>query len=357
MNERDIKEFEMKRMKGIRKFLFGILLLVLSLIYYIFVPIVFPNLFDKEKIDFIIYIYVALPWIFIFGPGMSYSIYSKDFEHEFKKRFISHIANDIIQNIIQNDGKITWVSDIYSLDEDKEYDDSDTKKKLREYRKKKNIENADDEDKKDDFFDFNLKTIKKEGDLNFSKVFKGFSSFDFKGFWDNVSILLEDFFCGTYKGADFISVEAKISSDIGRNSYKVFDGIIIEIKTDNDFPPTLVKRKLMSYPNVPSGYKKINIKENFFSSKCRVYVRNNEHLPNLPAQFYNYISLLKKDIVFGFSGNRAIIMIPTTKDMFKLGSIFKRIDDEKQYMKFRSEFIFMLNLIENLSNIINGENI
>lgn len=314
------------KIKGILMFVFGIFLSCITVWFLFYGPDIFPDLFEGRKYDTgstilsIMIIFLIFIWIY-------FSIFVKNFENKIKKKF----APKIMRNLVKDDGDINWISNIIHLGEQ--------------------YNNRTDSD------DIDYRRIKRCGILDFFQVFKGFCSFKFKDLKKDNSINLDDFFYGTYKGAEFVSVEAEISTKKGKYYWTTFKGLIIEIKTNRNFSPMLIKSNSQPYLKTSPEYKKIYINNKNFSSKYSIYTKEGTEIPQFSTSFYSFINDLWKMFSFGFIEDRIVVIVNAKKDLFKLGSLFKSLNNESQYKQFRDEFFLMLNIIENLSNMMKDENI
>ena len=300
MNYSDIELLEKRRYEAIK--------------FSVFITLIFFSIILLQ-IFIIIYFKVAPEWISmsLLIPSLLLPIYCLamlasgifDFDKEVKKL----LMKDIIENIIGDNGEIAW-SDKQSISTNK---------------------------------------------------FRGFISLFLDKKRKNIDIIPDEQFNGSYKDTDFSASEMLVRRKIGsgrrRKYITIFKGLAIEINLKNgDFSPTIFKRRYFGHPIIIKGFKKVRFKE-LFGNKYNAYLKEGEKYSEFPSSFYKYLSSINKNISFGFIENKALILIPAVFDMFKLGSTFKKVNDKKQYQKFRNEFQFMLNLIENLSNIMKDENI
>lgn len=350
MNDEIRKKLEKKRAKEIIKLLLLIFLCLLSIAACIFICIKFPELTKgRHSAASII---MLVPFGIAFYCWINFGVTAKSFENDAKEYFIPYI----LENNMPIDSNIKWISQVYEANDlfneeelkaylPKIYDD------IFEKKSDDNDNNYDEEYDDDSILEpgyFAKQTIQ-EGMIPFSKIFEGFHSLGIKLPSKEDFTFLDDFFFGKYQGIAFSSIEADLSFNRNKSTEKIFKGLIIEIVTDSDFSPMLIKSHNANYPKMPSEYNKVNLEKAPFD----IYTKKVQEFSKLSDSLYNYLLTLKNDFVLGLVENRIVMMIPSEKDMFKLGSIFKRLDDERQYIKFKQEFQFMLDIIGNLSRIIN----
>lgn len=296
-----IELLEQRRKQILKNIILATVILILLFLLHAFIVIHF-----KVAIEWIV-MSILIPSALLAAYGFFvYTAGILNFERDVKNNLIK----DIIDNIVENDGEVVW--------------------------------SGEEEISKDDFREFFSMCIDNS--------------------WHGITVNPNDQFSGSYKGIKFSTAEMFLTRrDSDGRGHKIdrgiFRGFVIEIALEGkNYSPIIFKRRFSYYPIIINRFNKIPFPKPF-GSRYSTYLENKKDYPKLPSSFYNYLLSIRKNVSFGLKNDKAVIICPATLDMFKLGSIFKRVDDEKQYLKFRQEFQAMLDIIENLSRIINNETV
>ena len=73
----------------------------------------------------------------------------------------------------------------------------------------------------------------------------------------------------------------------------------------------------------------------------------------LDDKFVNYLNSSNDKFSYMFKNNHAYLMMPHKKDLYKFGSLFKRVDDKKQYQKFEQDLQEMFHELEKFAESLN----
>ena len=174
---------------------------------------------------------------------------------------------------------------------------------------------------------------------------------------DDIEIIvdasIDDVFLGDYKGIKFIAVERK---DGGNSEF--FSGTIVKIPLKQEFQGTLFILT-HCYNAVPqSGIEKMTENLQYLEQKItenhNIYIKELRDSNILNDKFVNYLNSSNDKFSYMFKNNYAYLMMPHKKDLYKLGSLFKRIDDKKQYQKFEQDLQTMLQELEKFAESINS---
>lgn len=163
----------------------------------------------------------------------------------------------------------------------------------------------------------------------------------------NRSVSYDDVFYGNYKGTEFIAIEGK--------EEKIFNGTIIRIPLKNEFNNTLLvlSKKFNVIPLAGVAGLQTNLKAMNLSnlSKHTIWTENSNNIANiLEDKFVQYIQNSNNSFSYMFKENFAYLIWSHKKDFYKLGSLFKKVDDKKQYQNFEKDIRSMLYEIEKFAN-------
>ena len=163
----------------------------------------------------------------------------------------------------------------------------------------------------------------------------------------NRSISYDDVFYGNYKGNEFIAIEGK--------EEKVFNGTVIRIPLKQEFNNTLLvlSKKLNVIPLGGAAGLQTNLhsmKLNTFN-KHTIWSETSQNVSDiLNDKFVQYVNTSNNTFSYMFKENYAYLIWPHRKDFFKLGSLFKKVDNQKQYQGFEQDLRTMLYEMEKLAN-------
>lgn len=176
----------------------------------------------------------------------------------------------------------------------------------------------------------------------------------------------DDYFEGTYEGLKIIFSEASVSKDTTKykcNSKKFFCGLFIHIEMNKSFESQtiLIENNSLLYSlnhNIPykfSNMEKVSLEDPEFDKNFHVFTQNQvEARYILTTAFMERFKHLKdiyksKHIRASFLENSVLIAMDCDKDLFKLGSLFKPVDDAKEFQEFFEEFVAVLSLVDLLN--------
>jgi len=158
-------------------------------------------------------------------------------------------------------------------------------------------------------------------------------------------------FEGTYKNVKFSVTEYNEVKRSKRYSYTIFRGHIIKFPTEIKYPGKLVigNKKitlqawtLMLFKNI----QKLKTNPQNFLNRS-LYTSNPDMLDKiLTPEFTTFVNNLPKSAYIAFAENNLYVLYSTNRDTFKMGSIFKKIDNLNQDKKFTTDLVKVLNIIE-----------
>lgn len=192
--------------------------------------------------------------------------------------------------------------------------------------------------KSDEYYDNWYKEIESQ----FSDTDRGLCLFNVF----NSSISYDDVFYGSYKGTEFVAIE-------GRED-KVFHGTVIRIPLKKEFENTLLvlsKELYLISQNVIEELQKdlSPIKLQIFDNHD-IWADSPDISGMLEDKFIQYVNSSNKEFSYMFKENYAYLIWPHREDFFKLGTLFNKIGNPKQYKNFEKDLRSMLDELEKFAN-------
>lgn len=175
-------------------------------------------------------------------------------------------------------------------------------------------------------------------------------------------IAVDDVFEGTFREVpmnieevEYTRVESRTSARSGYREEKttVFKGIFVTLQMNKNFNShTLVKQNaILKNVNI-SGLRHTTLEDVQFEKQFDVFTNDEvEARYLLTPSFMERLSDMRRTfstsrISCAFFQNRFIIALDTRRDMFKLGSLFKKADDTKQFFQLYEEIEAVVKLID-----------
>lgn len=169
----------------------------------------------------------------------------------------------------------------------------------------------------------------------------------------------DDFFDGAYKNTGIKVSEQKLTKTVrtrkGSRQVTVFDGIIIQLDMNKNFKgQTVVKtdRGIFNKFYGISRMENIRLEDVFFEKEFEVYATDQiEARYVLTTGFMERMLKLKeafrgKNIQFSFLGNKVIIAVKTSQDMFEVSSLFRKIPDYQKISEAFGQFAAVFSIID-----------
>ncbi len=154
---------------------------------------------------------------------------------------------------------------------------------------------------------------------------------------------------------EYLQVERRMSSKGGYREHQktIFKGIIITLQMNKNFDThTLVRpNTLMKSVNV-AGLKHTTLEDVQFEKQYDVFTNDEvEARYLLTPSFMERLSDIRKifntsQISCAFYQNKFIIALDVRRDLFKLGSLYKKTDDTKQFFQMYEEIESIVKLID-----------
>jgi len=190
-------------------------------------------------------------------------------------------------------------------------------------------------------------------------IFKNFNSEDF--FTESKLLKFDyynndDAFYGKYKNLNVYMAEAYLTKSHWwrRGNTTVFDGIFIFIEIKKPFDGKLLAGK-KEHMNKKELKELLHLPGRDFLHKFGfdIFTDNPVHAREiLTSSFCNLIANIKHTASVIFHKNTMILAIDKEDgfDFFKLGDLFKNVEDEKQYSEFEKDFNLLLGSIDDIIN-------
>jgi len=160
----------------------------------------------------------------------------------------------------------------------------------------------------------------------------------------------DDIFIGEYAGLKVDIAEFILITGYGKYKSTVFRGPVITLQSEKEFQGhTIIGKK--RYVNT-KGLQKLKLPMKEFAKKYDVYTNNFDEAGKILAPDLINFLMGMKNIRLACYGNKVVAAIHTNRDMFKLGSLFRPVEDQKQFMKFTEDFNWAIKTIDKLKGLI-----
>ncbi|MCQ2958506.1 MAG: hypothetical protein MJ180_06385, partial [Candidatus Gastranaerophilales bacterium] len=248
---------------------------------------------------------------------------SKKFEDKIKKILLPVT----LKNIAGNKGEIFWTSSREDVLESDIYNKINSEIN----NNNNNISQAD------------LDLFKQTND-NFSSVlFNKYCDYD-------------DKFYGHYCNIMFNNIEFDEVEHHGRHSTTFIKGNVLEIPLNISYKNKLVikdKKVFVSSlweSRILDKLKNINSNIIFNNPKLKIFTDNINGIEEvLTPDFIGFINSLPEKYTVAVAQGDLYIISNSKKDKFKMGSLYKKVDDIKQYDKFQRDLLEVLDIVEKAS--------
>lgn len=163
----------------------------------------------------------------------------------------------------------------------------------------------------------------------------------------------DDIFKGSYKDVGIDIVEAEYSRKQGKHTITVFNGVIVVLDMNKNFTGhTVIKQNELIHTSPLADLRFTELEDPEFNKKYDVYTNDEVDARYLITP--SFMERLKKmktafsanKAECAFYGNYLIIALHTSKDLFSLCSLIKRIDDNRQFFEMYEEIVSIIKLID-----------
>ena len=171
--------------------------------------------------------------------------------------------------------------------------------------------------------------------------------------------LPQENFSGTYKSVDFLLSEYFVEGGSGKYKDLIMRGNIIKIPTNIDYLGFAVfgKKKIIASQKweecIFAGLSALNL-PSVLSNNRKVYASDATNIDKLLSpEFIEFVNNLPIKYTLAFFKKDLHIIYSADRDTFKMGSLWKKIDDPKQYEKFAGDLMEALSIVEKSGSITN----
>ncbi len=186
------------------------------------------------------------------------------------------------------------------------------------------------------------------GSYKLSTIFfstKLFDNYDF--------ISYDDIFTGDFKDVNFEIIEAKFTKGSGKSKSTIFDGVIIKLDMNKSFNGRTVIRPNTLLHSSPSPIlKHTELEDINFEKKFDVFTDDEVEArylitPSFMERLNEMQVAFKADKVScAFYNKYLFVALQTPEDLFSICSLFKRVDDPKQFFTMFEEILSIIKLID-----------
>ncbi len=331
-------ELEKLRKKYFLKLIFILSILIpLFIICIVFLNSKLESVFLANGINLTACIVIFVSVIMaLLGLKSIVSAIGKDFENIVKRNCI----NDIIANFLDGKGKIMWQELVNDFSEEDEFNE-----KIKKLAKEKQWNLTEEECQK---LEQELQELENKPKMDYYKRVLMNNRIRNTGLFSYNLHNEDDIFIGEYKGQKIEIMESEFSKRGRRFYFTVFKGVVITIKSRKKFRGnTLVgKNHHLDF----TGLEKLNHPD--LSKKFDIYTNDFSGVgQTLTPELCDFLLNFKYKISISFKDNCITAAINFGRDVFKLGSLFKNVNDTKQYQKFLQDFSVITDVIENVCDI------
>jgi len=161
----------------------------------------------------------------------------------------------------------------------------------------------------------------------------------------------DDRFYGEYEGVKLIIDDIEVETGSGKSRRAVFRGMVLVLGTKQEFSGhTIIANDLKSDDASLQEIQLGNGGE--FARRFKVYTNNvGEATGILNSRLADVLLGFKNDVRMAVYDSKVVLAISFVTDLFKLGSLFKPVNDVAQYHKFDIELRDALKTVEALKSV------
>ena len=163
----------------------------------------------------------------------------------------------------------------------------------------------------------------------------------------------DDIFKGQFKDVNFDIIESEFTSGSGKNRATIFKGVIIKLDMNKNFTGNTVIRPNTLLHSSPSPIlKHTELEDIDFEKKFDVFTDDEVEArylitPSFMERLNEMQVAFKADKVScAFYNKYLFVALHTSKDLFSICSLFKRVDDPKQFFTMFEEILSIIKLID-----------
>lgn len=167
------------------------------------------------------------------------------------------------------------------------------------------------------------------------------------------SASFDDIFRGKNNDVDFEIIESRFTKRSGKNEITVFSGAIVKLKMNKNFTGhTIIRPDSFTHKSPSSKLWHTTLEDVSFEKRYDVFTNDEVEARYLiTPSFMERLNKIK--VAFGseslncaFYQDCLLIALWSDKDLFAIGSLFKPVDDAKQYFTMYEEIVSIVKLID-----------
>ena len=163
----------------------------------------------------------------------------------------------------------------------------------------------------------------------------------------------DDIFRGQFKDVNFDIIESEFTKDSGKNKTTVFDGVIIKLDMNKNFTGhTVIKPNSLMHITPSKALRHTELEDIQFEKKFDVFTDDEVEARYLiTPSFMERLNEMKvaftaDKVSCAFYEKYLFVALSTKKDLFSICSLFKKIDDPKQFFTMFEEILSIIKLID-----------
>ena len=167
------------------------------------------------------------------------------------------------------------------------------------------------------------------------------------------SLGCDDAFVGQHQDVKFEIMESFFTKGCGRYRRTVFKGAVVKLDMNKNFTGhTLIRPASLVHLNIPRKLKRTKLEDVEFEKRFNVFTDDEVEARYLiTPSFMERLNEMKvafkaNSVSCAFYEKSLLIALSTGKDLFSIGSLFKRIDDPKQFFTMFEEILSIIKLID-----------
>ena len=178
-----------------------------------------------------------------------------------------------------------------------------------------------------------------------------FSTTKIIDYYDNVEF--DDIFVGQFKNVNYEIIESKFTKGSDRNETIVFDGVIIKLDMNKPFlGRTVIRPNSLLHSSPHPILKHTELEDIQFEKKFDVFTDDEVEARYLITPSFMerlnemQVAFTADKVSCAFYKKYLFIALHTSKDLFSICSLFKKIDDPKQFFTMFEEILSIIKLID-----------
>ena len=186
------------------------------------------------------------------------------------------------------------------------------------------------------------------GSYRLSTIFSSTKLFDS---YDYISY--DDIFAGDFKDVNFEIIEAKFTKGSGRSKSTIFEGAIIKLDMNKSFKGrTVIRPNTLMHKSPSPILKHTELEDVDFEKRFDVFTDDEVEArylitPSFMERVNEMQVACKADKVScAFYNKYLFVALHTSEDLFSICSLFKRVDDKKQFFTMFEEILSIIKLID-----------